>query len=191
MSPLQKIAMGLVLVFIPAEFAIDGRAYDALPDPVGWAMVLVGMSTLRKFQDVDLAYWLAWVSFAVSVPLWVPQVTAELPTADGSAVGVDPAVAWFLFLPQAAFSLLLVKSIGQAGVERKPRDVFVAGRFGVLTWAFIATIVLPPIAYGGGVDALVDPTLIGIGVINLALIYYLFRVHGRAWLGGPGAADPE
>lgn len=189
MSPLQKIAMGLVLVFVPADFEIAHHVYDALPDPVGWLMVVSGLQTLRTRAeseiDVDIAYWFAWVALVVSVPLYVPQLTELLPHPSGSSTGVDPSVQWFLFLPQAVFSLLLVKAIGQAGIAQSPRDVFVAGRYGVLTWAFIATIVLPPIAYGGGVEKLIDPTLIGIGLVNVAFIYYLFRVHRRAYLGGP------
>jgi hypothetical protein len=45
------------------------------------------------------------------------------------------------------------------------------------------------VAYGGGVDGLVNPTLIGIGLVNAAFVYYLFRVHRREWLGGPGPLE--
>ena len=64
-----------------------------------------------------------------------------------------------------------------------------AGRFGVLAWGLAALLVLPVVAYGGGVDALVTPTLLLIGIVNLAVIYYLFRVHRRTWLGGPGPLE--
>lgn len=185
MTPLQKIAMGLVIVFAPGYFEIAGHPYDVLADWLGWLLVLSGMRVLRTRLDVDLAYWLAWVALVVALVFWFPQITDLLPQVDEPVKGVDPSVAWFISLPQAAFSLLLVKAIGQAGIEQVPRDTFVAGRFGVLSWAFIATIALPPIAYAAAED-LIGPTVIGIGLVNVVLIYYLFRVHRRTWLN----ADP-
>ncbi|MCW2784241.1 MAG: hypothetical protein JWP74_758 [Marmoricola sp.] len=190
--------MGLLLVFLPADFRIAGHVYDALPDPVGWLLVLSGLKSLRGHLDVDIALWFGWVALAVSVPLWFPQLVEHLPTVSTTHASAllpsaakhgrvtDPSLLWALSLPQAAFSLLLVKSIGDAGALRLPRDVFVAGRFGLLQWAFGATILLPPIAFGADRVGLVNSTLLGIGLINLAFIYYLFRVHRRTWLGGPG-----
>ncbi|MFL6157677.1 MAG: hypothetical protein ACJ72D_16405 [Marmoricola sp.] len=194
MSPLQKIAMGLVIVFVPANFAIAGHTYDALPDPLGWVLVLVGLKALRPYVDVDVATWCAWVALLVSIPLWLPQVTELLPSIPEhlrTQHQLDQAtkaasIAWAFALPQSAMSLLLVRRISEDGIVQEPRDVFVAGRFGVLTWGLIAVIVLPPIAYGGDVENLITPTLIGIGLVNVVLIYYLFRVHRREWLGGPG-----
>jgi hypothetical protein len=188
MSPLQRIAMGLVIVFLPANFPHDPHPawafYDALPDPVGWLLVIGGLRALRGHLDVDLLTWLAWVSFAVSVPLWFPQLNHLLVPEYNHRI--DVSFQWFLSLPQSVFSLALARTIGRAAELQEPRDRFVAGRYGVLTWAFAAVVVLPAIAYGGGVDALVDPTLLGIGLVNVVFIYYLFRVHRRPWLGGPG-----
>ncbi|MFL6061171.1 MAG: hypothetical protein ACJ72E_08070 [Marmoricola sp.] len=197
MSPLQKIAMGLVIVFVPANFEIAHHVYDALPDPLGWLLVLSGMKALRAHLDVDVAYWLTWVALVISVPLWVPQLTEHLPdipdhlrTASEQAQATKAAsIAWALALPQSVMSALLVRAIGQEAIGRQPRDTFVAGRFGVLLWGLVATIVLPPVAYGGDVANLVTPTLIGVGLVNAALIYYLFRVHRREWLGGPGPLE--
>jgi hypothetical protein len=193
-SPLQKIAMGLVIVFVPANFDIAGHVYDGLPDPLGWLLVLAGMTALRAKLDVDVAYWLTWVALVVSVPLWFPQLTEHLPDIPKhlrTAAELDEAtkaasIAWALALPQSVMSVLLVRVIGQEAIAQEPRDTFVAGRFGVLLWGLAATIVLPPIAYGGDVENLITPTLVGVGLINAVLIYYLFRVHRREWLGGPG-----
>lgn len=188
MTPLQKIAMGLVIVFAPGYFEIGGEPYDVLADWLGWILVISGMRPLRTHIDVDVAYWLAWIAFAVSLVFWFPQVTELLPEVEEPIKGIDPSVQWFISLPQAAFSLVLVKAIGQAALTVTPRDRFVAGRFGVLMWAFISAIVLPPIAYAAAED-LIRPTLIGIGLINLVFIYYLFRVHRRTWLAGPGPLE--
>lgn len=191
MSPLQRIAMGLLIVFLPANLPHDPHPawafYDALPDPLGWLLVLTGVHALRGHLDVDVLTWLGWVSFGVSVPLWFPQVNHLLVPEYNSSI--DVSFQWFLSLPQTVFSLLLARSIGRAAELQLPRDRFVAGRFGVLTWAFAALVVLPAVAYGGAVDALVNPTLIGIGLVNVAFVYYLFRVHRRRWLGAPAPVE--
>ena len=181
--------MGLLIVFIPATFEIGGQPWDALPDPLGWLLVVAGLRALGKTLDVDLITWLAVVALIVSVPLWVPQFVDVLPHTAGDDAGVEPSVQWALFVPQALFSLLLAKTISGTATLRTPRDVFVAGRFGVLIWAFAACIALPPIAYGARIEPLVDPTLYLIALVNLVFVYYLFRVHRREWLGGPGPLE--
>jgi hypothetical protein len=187
-TPLQKIAMGLVIVLVPANFPRDPhpewRFYDALPDPLGWLLVLAGVWALSRASDLDLdvVRWLGVVAFVVSVPLWFPQVSHLLVPEHNPDITVS--FQWFLALPQTLFSLFLVRTVGRAAIDQEPRDVFVAGRFGVLTWGLAALLVLPVVAYGGGVDALVTPTLLLIGIVNIAVIYYLFRVHRRTWLGG-------
>ena len=43
-SPLQQIAMGLVIVFMRRSAApVPSATYDVLPDPIGWALVLAGV----------------------------------------------------------------------------------------------------------------------------------------------------
>ena len=191
MSPLQRIAMGLVVVLVPANFPHDPHPawafYDALPDPIGWLLVLSGVRALRRHLDLDVATWLAWVALAVSVPLWFPQVNHLLVPEYNDSIEVS--FQWFLSLPQTVFSLALARTIGRQAELQRPRDRLVAGRYGVLTWAFAALIVLPVVAYGGGVETLENPALIGIGLVNVVFVYYLFRVHRRAWLGGPGPLE--
>jgi hypothetical protein len=193
MSPLQRIAMGLVIVLVPANFPHDPHPawafYDALPDPLGWLLVLSGVRWLGRHLDLDVATWLAWVALAVSVPLWFPQVNHLLVPEYNDSIEVS--FQWFLSLPQTVFSLALARTIGRRAELVQPRDRFVAGRFGVLTWAFGALVVLPAVAYGGAVGPLEDPTLIGIGLVNVVFVYYLFRVHRRTWLGGPGPLEVQ
>jgi hypothetical protein len=187
MSPLQRIAMGLLIVFIPAMFEIGGEPWDALPDPLGWLLVVSGVRALPRALDLELVRGLAGVALVVSVPLWFPQFIDVLPhTTDGGDEVVEPSVQWALFVPQALFSLLLARAVSRTAAQQAPRDVYAAGRFGVLTWAFTACIALPPIAYGAQVEALEDPTLYLIALVNLVFVYYLFRLHRREWLGGPG-----
>jgi len=62
--------MGMVIVFLPANFPHDPHPawafYDALPDPLGWLLVLAGLRGLRVHLDVDVARWLAWAAFVRS-----------------------------------------------------------------------------------------------------------------------------
>ena len=191
MTPLQKIAIGLVIVLVPANFPRNPHPawefYDALPDPVGWGFVLAGVWALAEFLDVDAVKWFCVVAFLVSVPLWFPQLNHLLAPEYNKDIQVS--FQWFISLPQTLFSLFLARTIGQAGVAEQPRDRLVAGRFGVLTWGFGALVVLPVVAYGGGVKELQGPTLIAIGLVNVVFVYYLFRVHRRTWLGGPGPLE--
>ena len=63
--------MGLVIVVVSARFG----GYDALPDPVGWALVVAGLLPLR--HGLPLGGWtlaLAVVAGLVAVPLWLPAV---------------------------------------------------------------------------------------------------------------------
>lgn len=194
MSPLQKIAMGLVIVLLPAYVPAHPHPawelYDALPDPVGWVLVVLGVRALdaaperSRALDLDVARWLSVVALVVSVPLWFPQLNHLLVPRWNP--GLDFSGQWAASLPQSLFGFFLARQIGRAGHFQEPRDSYVAGRFGLLSWGFAALIVLPAVAYGGGVDALVGPTLVLIGLVNVAFIGYLFGVQRRPWLGGPG-----
>ena len=109
MTPLQKIAMGLVVVLVPANFPRDPhpewRFYDALPDPLGWLLVLAGVWALTRASDLDLdmVRWLGVVAFVVSVPLWFPQVSHLLVPEHNPDITVS--FQWFVALPQTLFLL--------------------------------------------------------------------------------------
>ncbi len=193
MTPLQKIAMGLVIVLVPAYFPAHPHpawaVYDAVPDPIGWALVVAGVWALGRSSELDLTIvrWLAVVALLVSIPLWLPQVNHLLVPKYNSSITVS--IQWAVSLPQTAFSLMLTRTIGQAAQFREPRDTYVAGRFGVLTWGFLLCLLLPAVAYGADVENLQRPTLVLIGLVNVVFIFYLFMVNRREFLGGPGPRD--
>jgi hypothetical protein len=181
MSPLQKIAMGMVIVIGSALFPPDPspswQRYDALPDPVGWLLVLAGVFALARVDDTFASSrWLAGLAAVVSVPMWFPQVHHQL----------DASGEWFASLPQIAFCLFLAREIGMAAPLQRPPDGYVAKRFGLLVWGFAVIAVLPVIALGGDVPQLTSTTLLFSTLVNVAFVYFLFRVHRREWLGGPG-----
>jgi hypothetical protein len=183
-SPLQQIAMGLVIVVLQAPFPPDAspswQQYDALPNPLGWALVLSGTFALTRADPVFApTRWLAGVAGLTSVPLWFPQVQHRL----------DDSGLWFSSLPQIAFCLWLSREIGLQGAQRDPPDDYAPKRFGLLVWGFGLLAVLPVLVLGGGFDQLLSTTEVVSWLVNVAFIYYLFRVHRREWLGGPGPLE--
>lgn len=186
MSPLQRIAMGLVIIVLsaplPAEPTPSWKQYDALPDPVGWVLVLLGVMALARVNPAfTTARSLALLAGAVSVVLWFPQVNHRL----------EDSGAWAASLPQIAFCLVLCREIGLRAAEQGPPDVKAARRFGLLVWGFAALAVLPVIVLGAEVSALADATVVASMLVNLALIWSLFSFHRRTWLGGPGAVEVQ
>ena len=119
---------------------------------------------------------LAALAGLVSVPLWLPQASHRL----------DESGQWFASLPQIIFCLWLAREIGIQGGQQKPPDGYVAKRFGLLVWGFAIAALLPVLVFGGGIDQLEEPTAVVSVVVDIALVYFLFRVHRREWLGGPG-----
>ncbi len=176
--------MGMVIVigsaYLPADPSPAWEKYDALPDPLGWLLVLSGTFALARADSTfDSIRWLAAVAAAVSVPTWFPQVTHVL----------DPSGEWFASLPQIAFCLLLSREIGLLGTQQSPPDGFVAKRFGLLVWGFALVAVLPVVSIGGEVSQLESATLIVSTMVNVVFVYFLFLVHRREWLGGPGPLE--
>ncbi|MCW2758325.1 MAG: hypothetical protein JWO46_2071 [Nocardioidaceae bacterium] len=188
MTPLQRIAIGMVVVAIPADFGSECHAYDALPDPIGWLVVLSGVWALGRTLDVDWAKWFGVLALVVSVPLWLPSVNQLLVPACNPG-HVQDSLRWGLSLPPFVFGFALSRTIGRNAQWQSPRDSFAAGRFGVLTWAFAACAVLPAVGYGADQQGVLVGSFVLIGIVQVAFVYYLFRVHNRPWLGGPTVVD--
>lgn len=181
MTPLQKIAMGLIIVVGSAPFPAhphpSWRHYDLLPDPLGWLLVIAGLLALRRLHEsFDTAAWLAILALLVSVPLWLPQLNHHL----------DASGAWLASMPQTVCCLLTAHHLARAGAFADPPDRYVAHRFGLLVWGFGLLVVLPVLAIGGHLDQLSNATVALSLLVNLAFVYYLFMVNRRTWLGGPG-----
>ncbi len=167
MRPLQPIGLGLLLIFIHA-----GR-FDFLPDPVGWLIILAGVSTLPEtVERRTVLLGLAGLAGAISVPLWWPDWAEALTTG-------DPSLWWAANLPQLAFVLLLALSLDQAARRADDQS---AGRW----WQLVATLAtlaaaLPVLVFGGGVEALEVPTFVLAAATLLTVIGLCFAHAGRSW----------
>ncbi len=165
--PLQGVAMGLVIILLTA--AVHG--YDLLADPLGWLLVLAGLSTLPVPQRGSLQG-LATLSLVVSSVLWFPGFRDALNVT-------DLALAWAAGLPELV--TLIVLAHGLAQVART------AGDHRARTWLqttrtlLVAVAVLPAVVLGGGFDAWDDALGLVGSLVLLLLVVLLFRYAGRPW----------
>ncbi len=169
MTPLQKIAMGLVIVVLDAQLG----GFDAVPDVLGWVLVLLGVRDLRRaLAGFSTLVTLAGVSTAVSVALLWPGLADSFPESTG----------WLLSLPQLAFCIALC---GSAAALAVTPDGGVARRFVLLRWVFVALVLAPALLYGGGVDVLLVPVAVVTVAANVYLIYLLFKISKRPYALAP------
>jgi hypothetical protein len=166
-TPLQKVAMGLIIVAL----RVSAGGYDLIADPLGWLLVISGALQLRaQLPAGGTVVGLAALSAVLSLALYPPQVTSALHT--------DTSVSWLASVPEIAFVIALTGSL--AKVAEKAADP-TAGRFGTLRWVFVALLFAPVVVYGGQVPALVVPVAVIAVAAIVYLIYLLFKVSKRAW----------
>ncbi|MGZ6892332.1 MAG: hypothetical protein ACXVGM_20065 [Oryzihumus sp.] len=169
MKPLQSLAMGLLVIAMSARF----HGYDALPDPVGWLLVLLGVRGLPTELDHRATLRsLALLAGAVSVVLWFPAVTTDLYDADAS-------LGWAANLPQLAFTALLAHALASraaaAGDGRSARWL------GITRTAIVVVGLLPVLVFGAGVSSLEVTSYLAAGITALLLIWLLFAYASRPW----------
>lgn len=166
MTPLQTVAMGLVLTLVDAVIA----GYDAVPDVLGWVLVVAGLHRLRDRIGVATLVGLAVVAGLVSLAGLRPELLRGVPESTG----------WLLSLPQLVFSVLLATALAPVLASTGHADL--ARRMLRLRWAFAAAAVGPVLLYGGGVDLLLVPLAVLTVAANVYLVYLLFRAS-RALAG--------
>jgi len=175
MTPLQKVAMGLVIVIVDARF----EDFDAVPDVLGWVVALVGLRDLRERLDG-----VGWLLFAAAMSTAVAG--AEL--WPGAMDSLDKSTGWFLSLPQLLFSVLMCQAMT---VLAEVDDPATARRFGWLRWVFGALMLAPAVGYGGGVEAVVKGGELVTIAANVYLVYLLFKVSRQPYATAPAEADPD
>ena len=167
MRPLQAIAMGLVVVALSAPL----HGYDALPDPVGWTLVLLGIRSLTISLRGTLLT-LGGLALAVSAVLWVPHMADRLDA-------VDPSLTWAANLPALATTAVLAHALAT--------EARLAGDQGARRWLLtdrtllVLSALLPVLVFGGDVRSLETPTYLLAGLALLMLIVLLFTYSARGW----------
>ena len=177
MTPLQRVAMGLVVVVIDT---LGG--YDLLPDVLGWALVLWGLAGLPGDRS-GLRYSAVFAA-VTSVVLYPPAVHEPLAHA-------DPSLQWAASLPDLVFALLLARALmrlaqsgDQAGDRSgdRPRDRRLAGRMRLLVTVTGVLAVAPVPVFAAGAEDLLPAATLLVQLMWLWLIWNLFAFHARPWL---------
>lgn len=171
MKPLQSVAMGLVIIALEAWIA---GGYDALPDPLGWLLVLHGLGALpARLGHRPALRILGLLAFVMSVVLWFPSVRDGLERTDASLL-------WAADLPQLGFVALLCLALSRAAAT----DTRAARWLRTAALLTVLAAVLPVVVLGAGVDALVEVMVVGSGVVLLLVIVLTFRYAARPWAVG-------
>lgn len=157
--------MGLVIVVLQPKVG----GFDALPDVLGWVLVMLGLLDLRARLDNFAALrTLAVLAGVASAVIFWPTVYES----------VSESTGWLVSLPQLAFCALLCASLSELS---KPDDAATSRRFSFLRWVFITLAAGPVLVYGGGVDVLLVPLAVLIVAANVFLIYLLFKISKRPY----------
>ena len=175
MTPLQRIAMGLIVVVVDT---LGG--YDLLPDVLGWALVLWGLAGLPG-PDRDGLRYAAVAAAATSVVLYPPSV--HEPLADA-----DPSLQWAASLPDLVFALLLARALMR--LARAQHERTLARRMRVLVTLIAVLAVAPVLVFAGGAEHLLPAATLLVQVMWLWLVWNLFAFHARPYLDAePPAAE--
>ena len=166
MKPLQSVAMGLLVVALTARV----RGYDALPDLLGWVLVVLGLRRLRLPEAVTAA---ALAALAVSLVVWWPPVQDALGE-------LHPSLWWAATLPQLAACGLLCRELATRATTAGDRRATAWLRTAAVLVAL--SIVAPVIAFSADAshDALAAVHAAAAGVV-LLLILLLFSYAARPW----------
>lgn len=168
MKPLQSIAMGLVIVVLVARIG----GYDALPDPVGWLLVIWGV---RRTADSSALLALSLGALLVAGVVWFPATQDFLDRS-------DPSLRWAVNLPQVLFCILLCRHLADlAGAARDQR-----ARAWLRT-AMLLNVVLavaPVLVFAASADDLMTSVHAMAAGVVLLLIVLLFAHARRPWAPG-------
>lgn len=177
MKPLPWIAMGLVIVALSAQ--VDG--YDLLADPVGWALVLYGVTRHDRFPWPNAVVQLTVLAIVVSCFLWFPGAADAL--ADH-----DLALVWAASLPELALMATLcagfARVAGEAADRRARRWLRTAAAVAVVT----ALAPLPVLAAERDIDDVLPLGLVAVVLVIVLLVRYSSRPWALAALDQTTAA---
>jgi hypothetical protein len=167
--PLAWIATGFVVVVLTA----DRGGWDLLPDPVGWALVLLGTWLLpRAVGPRRLLVAVGAGALLVAAATWPPQVAERVRDA-------DPGLVWALGLPELGYVVVLAHVL--SGAATRAGDTRAAATWSGVRTVTVVVALLPAVVIGGGVESLRG--LAGVAtVLAPVVVVVLLLVHaGRVW----------
>ena len=149
--------MGLVVVFL----VVHVEGWDLMADPVGWALVLLGLGGLvDRVPELRPARTAAVVALLVSALTCVP--VSEL----GRALRTDESLGWMASLPALAFGYLVADALRSRLPAPWP------SRFGLLRWGFVVAAALPVLIFGAGWEVLVPVAALLIVIVDVLLVIW-------------------
>ena len=183
MKPLYAIAFGLVLVAIGPTDA-DPGIFDPLPDPLGWLFILIGLHGLADSLGsgrVGILRFLGAAALVISSALVVPAVARWIAT--------DPSLGWSADVPRFAFFAVLSYELSAAAVRQKA--TIAAAGFNLAALALLFVLVAPPVAFGGGADAVGTAGEVAAEAVQIVLVILFLAYGSREWAGAPPLEPAE
>ena len=173
MRPFHAVSLGLLLILL----TVVAGGVDLLADPVGWALVLVGVRSLPPAYPLrtPLQY-AAGLALLVSVPLVVPGVRDSL-------LDAGPALGWAVSLPTFLVLGLLAHAVATAASAEG--DGSRATTYRVVEVGAVLVALLPVVVFGAGVDVLGPPAALLVVLVPVVLLVSLFLHSDRTWAGVP------
>lgn len=181
MIPLQPIALGLVVVAL----VVDGDGWDLLPDPIGWALVLLGTRAL-PVRRRGLLLATAAAALLVSAAVWPPGVVDRVAATDDS-------LSWALSLPQAAYAVLLSDGLRRAAADAGDRSR--AAWFATTALLALVAALLPVPVLATGADSWGGIAVLAADLSLVLLVVLTLSSARQPWAGGyprsvPGLVVP-
>lgn len=174
MRPLQSVAMGLLIVALTARF----QGYDALPDFVGWVLVVLGV---RRLGLSDLLTGLVGATLAVSIVVWWPPVQDALGE-------LHPSLWWTVTLPQLAACALLCRELAVRATASADRPAAAWLRTATVLVGVSAVAPVAAFSADSSDDVLAAVYAAAAGVV-LLIIVLLFSYASRPWAVTGDEAD--
>lgn len=185
MKPLYAVGFGLILVAIGPTDPEPG-IFDPLPDPLGWLFILIGLHGLAGSLGstrVGILRFLGAAALVISAALVVPAVARWIAT--------DPSLGWSADIPRFAFFAFLSYELSAAAVRQKATIAAIGFNLSALVLLFV--LVAPPVAFGGGADAVGTAGEVAAEAVQIVLVILFFAYGSREWAGAPPveATDAE
>lgn len=182
MTPLQQIAMGLLLVVLDTGAADGSVSWDLLPDWAGWALLLPAARLLPPDGRGPVLY-------AGSLAAVISVLTWPAPWREGLS-GVDPSLDWaLLLLPDLVAGALLCRALARAA---RAGDDAGASRTASTLGVLLTLLAVAPVPFLATDRAVPGDLGFALQLTWLVLLVQLFRWHRRPWAplrSGSGSTD--